>query len=169
MSTISKLVLPVKVGDTITNIEYDLPSGGGGLPTAITNPQDGQLLKYDATEGAWVNAGLSVTTGSVGSASEGTAITADDITAWNAGSAPTLGTAIAADDITAWTTNTPTAITVSGEKLTVTAGTAASLSYTARSIPNVTSVGSAPSLSYTEKTIPNISVTNASVVTGVSV
>lgn len=40
---------------------------------------------------------------------------------------PTLGTEIAADDITAYT-----------------AGTAASLSYTAKSIPNVTGVGSVP-------------------------
>ena len=38
-----------------------------------------------------------------------------------------MGTAIAADDITAYT-----------------AGTAATLSYTAKSIPNVTAVGSVP-------------------------
>ena len=60
----------------------------------------------------------------------------------------TLGTAIAADDITAYT-----------------AGTAASLSYTAKSIPNVTSVGSAPTLG-TAFTIPNIS--KKTVVTGVT-
>ena len=86
----------------------------------------------------------------------GTAIPADDITAWDAGSTPTLGTAIPADDITAWTTNTPTTFTVSGEKLVITPGTAASLSYTAKSIPNVTSVGSVPTLSYTAKSIPNV-------------
>ena len=62
------------------------------------------------------------------------------------GSAPTLGTAIPADDITAWTTNTPTSFSVSGEKLIITSGTAATLNYTAKSIPNVTSVGSAPTL-----------------------
>lgn len=64
----------------------------------------------------------------------------------SAGSAPTLGTAIPADDITAWTTNTPTAFEIIGEKLKITAGKAATLSYTAKSIPNVTSVGSAPTL-----------------------
>lgn len=64
----------------------------------------------------------------------------------SAGSAPTLGTAIPADDITAWTTNTPTAVSVSQGVLTLTSGSAASLSYTAKSIPNVTSVGSAPTL-----------------------
>ena len=74
------------------------------------------------------------------------------------------GTAISADDITAWTTNTPTAVTKktvvtsasgataavsngvltltdgsfgTGDSVTVTAGTAASLSYTSRSIPNI--------------------------------
>ena len=94
---------------------------------------------------------------SVGSAPTlGTAIAADDITAWDAGSTPTLGTAIAADDITAWTTNTPTAASVSKGVLTITAGSAATLSYTARSIPNVTSVGTAPSLSYTARSIPNV-------------
>ena len=62
------------------------------------------------------------------------------------GSAPTLGTAIPADDITAWTTNTPTAVSVSNGVLTLTSGSAASLSYTAKSIPNITSVGSAPTL-----------------------
>lgn len=62
------------------------------------------------------------------------------------GAAPTLGTAIPADDITAWTTNTPTAFSVSEGVLTLTAGSAATLSYTAKSIPNVTSVGSTPTL-----------------------
>ena len=36
------------------------------------------------------------------------------------------------------------------------AGTAPSLSYTARSIPNVTSVGSAPSLTYTARTVKSV-------------
>lgn len=86
----------------------------------------------------------------------GTEIPADDITSWNAGSTPTLGTAIPADDITSWTTNTPTNFTISGEKLSITPGSAASLSYTEKSIPNVTSVGTVPSLSYTAKSIPNV-------------
>lgn len=65
---------------------------------------------------------IKFTTGSVGSAS--------------------TGTAIPADDITAWTTNTPTSVSYSGGVLTITMGTAASLSYTAKSIPNI-SVSSA--------------------------
>ena len=92
------------------------------------------------------------------------------------GSTPTLGTAIDADDITGWTTNTPTSVTkktvvtgavdaeitvanellsipdnvlkskTTGDSVTVTAGTAATLNYTARSIPNITDVGSTPTL-----------------------
>lgn len=93
---------------------------------------------------------LSYTARSVGSAS-----------GWSAGSVPTLGTAIPADDITAWTTNTPTSFSVSGEKLTITSGTAASLSYTAKSIPNVTSVGTAPSLTITTVACDDITAWNA--------
>lgn len=113
-----------------------------------------------------------------------------------------MGTAIPADDITAWTTNTPTTIsytsrsipnvtaagaaTVSNGTLSIsdttlgtaisadditayTEGTAASLNYTAKSIPNVTSVGSAPTLgtafsvkavdTFTANTLPSLSYT----------
>lgn len=69
---------------------------------------------------------------------DSTALHASDVSKGNIGSA-SAGTAIPADDITAWTTNTPTTI-----------------SYTARSIPNVTSVGSVPSLTYTARSIPNV-------------
>ena len=57
------------------------------------------------------------------------------------------GTAISADDITAWTTNTPTVVT---KKTVVTGGTTTS-------IPNVTGVGSAPSLSYTARSVGSAS------------
>lgn len=62
------------------------------------------------------------------------------------GSATKLGTAISASHITAWTSNTPTAFTVSGEKLSITTGSAATLSYDSKTIPNVTSAGTAPTL-----------------------
>ena len=126
------------------------------------------------------------------------------------GSAST-GTAIAADDITAWTTNTPTAVTsktvVTGgsttdvpnisKKTVVTAATAATASYangvltisngsvtTGDSVTVGTAIkaytslttgasvtvtaGTAASLSYTARSIPNISVTSKTVATGVS-
>ena len=57
------------------------------------------------------------TTGSVGSASTGTAIAAVDITAWNAGTAASAS--------------------IASGVLTISNGTAPSLSYTARSIPNI--------------------------------
>ena len=118
----------------------------------------------------------------------GTAISADDITAWDAGSTPTLGTAISADDITAWSAGTMFSASFDGKcTLSLTSGSVPSLSYTGRTIPNVTSVGSVPSLSYTARSIPNvtgvgtlpdlkytarsipnISVTSKSVVTGIS-
>jgi hypothetical protein len=50
----------------------------------------------------------------------------------------TLGTAIAADDITSWNAGTLPSFTVSKGVLTLNSGTSPSLSYTARSIPNVT-------------------------------
>lgn len=87
----------------------------------------------------------------------GTAISADDITAWDAGSTPTLGTAISADDITAWSAGTMFSASFDGKcTLTLTSGSVPTLSYTGRSIPNVTSVGSVPSLSYTARSIPNV-------------
>ena len=146
-------------------------------------------------------------TETIGSASAGSAIKADDITgwdagdtptlgdpitatlidSWNAGSKPTLGTAIPADDITSWSAGSlPNAVVEDGV-LKLTFGTLPNLQYTPKSIPNVTSVGSvptltktdksipnvvdvgsAPTLSYQEKTIPNISVTNKSVMTGIT-
>lgn len=70
------------------------------------------------------------------------------LTTTTVGSA-TAGTAIPADDITAWTTNTPTAINTakfsggSFTRGTFTQGTLPSLTYTAKSIPNVTQAGTA--------------------------
>lgn len=88
---------------------------------------------------------LSYTARTVGSASN-----------WNAGTVPTLGTAISADDITSWTTNVPTQFSVSGETLNITTGTAASLAYAEKTIPNITSVGTAPSLTITSVTCDDI-------------
>ena len=112
---------------------------------------------------------ITASTASYGSASAGTAISADDITAWDAGSTPTLGTAISADDITSWSAGTMFSASFDGKcTLTLTSGSVPTLSYTGRTIPNVTSVGSVPTLSYTARSIPNISVSSKTVVTGIS-
>ena len=111
------------------------------------------------------------TTASIGSASAGTAIAAADITAWNAGTLPSLTiTSIAADAITAWNAGTATKTSVSKGELKIEDGTAPSLSHTAKSIGSASgwSAGTKPSLTYTAKSIPNISVTSKTVVTGIS-
>lgn len=113
--------------------------------------------------------GMTLAKETIGSASAGTAISADDITAWDAGATPTLGTAISADDITAWSAGTMFSASFDGKcTLSLTSGSVPTLSYTGRSIPNVTSVGSVPTLSYTARSIPNISVSSKTVVTGIS-
>ena len=154
--------------DTMQAKIIKAPTSSGG--TTYGTGSNGQVLKTNGTSIYWgPDEGNTYTaqTTSIGSASAGTAISADDITSWDAGSTPTLGTAIAADDITAWSTGTlPTAV-VTGENLTFNFGSLPSLSYTTKSIPNVTSVGSVPSLSYTTRTIPNISVTQKTVVTNI--
>ena len=66
----------------------------------------------------------------------------------NIGSA-SAGTAIPADDITSWSAGTAASASVTKGVLTITNGTA-------------------PSLDYTAKSIPNISVTSKSVVTGIT-
>ena len=67
----------------------------------------------------------------------------------NKGTTPSLTiTSTDCDDITAWTTNTPTSASVSGGILTISAGTAASLNYTARSVGSASgwSAGTTPTL-----------------------
>lgn len=113
----------VPVHKAVINVEYDSTSGYLKKTQVDGNPSTSNIAKLSTT-------------------------TVPNVT--SVGSAPTLGTAIPADDITAWTTNTPTAVTFNVEgtqlQIGVTNGVAASLSYTAKSIPNVTSVGSAPTL-----------------------
>lgn len=93
---------------------------------------------------------LKSSTASIGSAS-----------GWDAGSTPTLGDAIPADDITAWDEGTASDASVTQGVLHLTNSTVPSLTYTAKSIPNVTNVGTAPTLTVTPTTVvvPDNSVT----------
>jgi len=163
-------VTQIQVKNTVYDIrdaqarERLIPAGGVAGAALIK-------ASNDSFDTKWASISIpeyTVTTESIGSASAGTAISADDITGWNAGAVPTLGTAIPADDITDWSAGTLPAAVVNGENLTLTFGTLPSLSYTAKSIPNVTSVGTAPTLQYTARTIPNITVTSKTVVTSVT-
>ena len=224
--------IPIYInGEPSSNTNYTLPAGhyfvyydgtayqfrtDGKLPGSILEAAlvNGHTVESDVPANAvFTDTKYTATKENIGSASAGTAISADDITAWNAGSAPSLTvtdtavdditgwsagtspsltvTSVSCDDITAWTSNTPTSSVVSDGVLTITTGSAASLSYTARSVgsasgwnkgalPTLTytartigsasnwNAGSVPSLSYTARTIPNISVTTKSVVTDVT-
>lgn len=134
---------------------------------------------------------ISFATTSVGSASTGTAIPADDITAW------TTNTPTEVVKKTVVTGGTTTAITPVTSKTVVTSASGATASYSAgvltltngsfgtgASVTSGTTVnaytslttgdsvevtpGTAASLSYTAKSIPNISVSSKTVVTGLS-
>ena len=104
----------------------------------VWNGNAWQLL---GDEGSYVLK-TSQTTASVGSAS-----------GWNAGSVPTLGTAIDADDITNWDAGSASNAVVSNGVLRLTNSVAPTLAYTARTVPNVTDVGSVPTLTVTPATV----------------
>lgn len=93
---------------------------------------------------------LKSSTASVGSAS-----------GWNAGALPEFGEAIATDDITNWDAGTASDATVNQGVLRLTNSTVPALAYTAKQVPNVTSVGTLPSLTVTPTTVvvPDNSVT----------
>ena len=112
---------------------------------------------------------------------DATALHSGDVSKENIGSA-SAGTAIPADDITAWTTNTPTTISYTARSIpNVTAAGTASISKGTLTITNTTlgtaiaadditayTAGKAATLTYSAKSIPNISVTSKSVVTDIS-
>ena len=96
----------------VKNTVYDLRDATARSHSIPGGGKPGQFLKKNSTtpyDTIWATIevpGYTATRGTVGSAAAGTAISADDITSWNAGSTPTLGTAIAADDITSWNAGT---------------------------------------------------------------
>lgn len=133
-----------KAGNATSTYNVDFISGTNvsiSGSTKLLDPEDPDSVINTVTINA-TDTTYTATSSSVGSASN-----------WNAGSAATLGTAIDADDITSWTTNTPTSFSVANEVLTITGGSAATLNYTAKSIPNVTDAGTAPSLTITDTTV----------------
>lgn len=96
--------------------------------------------------GYWVlNDQPALTTTSVGSATAGTAIAADDITAWSAGTLPS---------VTVETIVVPNVTSV---------GTLPSLTPTEKTIPNVTSAGTAPSMTKSNVTAKSVKTINNAV------
>ena len=114
---------------------------------------------------------ITVTTGSVGSASAGTAIAADDITAWTTNTKPSLTyTAKSVGSASGWSAGTAASASVASGVLTITNGTAPSLTISSVDCDDITAwdAGTQASLSYTARSIPNISVTSTTVVIAVS-
>ena len=179
---------------TITGIKMNNSSKGTSgvvdLGTVITAHQDisgkadksatVSTIAYDTTNkkftktinGTTTNVAILATT-SVGSASAGTAIAADDITAWSAGTLPSLTTTTISPitDITP-TSGDATTATVSNGVLTITTGSSPLVSIAAAKPTNgvkvvdTWSAGTLPSLTYTARSIPNISVSSKTVATG---
>ena len=104
--------------------------------------------------------------GKIKSASKLNDISVDTVTGWSAGALPTLGTPIKADDITGWSAGTLPGANVDNEVLILSFGTLPSLSYSEKTIPNVTGVGSSPSLSIKKQTVPNYYVEDVNVMIG---
>lgn len=136
----------------ITNGGTENPTIGG---TTITTKESGDVVLYNEQEYVWNGSAwqllgdegsyvlkTSQTTSSIGSASS-----------WVAGTTPTLGTAIDADDITNWDAGSASSATVTGGVLHLTNSVVPTLSYTAKSVPNVTDVGSAAQLTVTATTV----------------
>ena len=115
------------------NTKYALTAGGSSF--IFTTPEGG--------------GNIDPITESIGSASLGTDISADDITSWSAGTNPSL---------TVTSTSVVTSATVSGTTLSFGTGSVGSASGW--------SAGTAPSLQYTSRSIPNVSVASKTVVTG---
>lgn len=145
-------------GITTTEMTDGRTTAAVTINSSSYTPEAGDVVLYNSQEYVWVETNTSThagywellgdegsyvlqtsqQTGSVGSAS-----------GWNAGSAPTLGTEIPADDITNWSAGSASSATVVGGILKLTNSVVPTLTYTAKSIPNVTSVGSVPSLTVT--------------------
>lgn len=152
-----------KLGTGISTGAVDFVNGTN---TTVSFNSTGNKMSINA-----IDTKYTANTTSIGSASAGTAIPADDITAWSAGTLPSITiTSTACDDITAWSAGTAASASVSNGVLIITNGTAPSLSYTAKSVGSASawSAGTLPSLSYTAKSIPNISVTSTTVATGIT-
>lgn len=174
--------------------------------TAATSWQAGSIVSFTYntnanSNGCWMmndhlddtntNTTYTASTTSIGSASTGTAISADDITAW------TTNTPTVVTPATVVTGGTTASITPVTKKTVVTSASGATAAVsngvltltngsfdTGDSVTNGTAVtvykdlttgpaatvtaGTAASLSYTSKTIPNISVTSKDVVTGIT-
>lgn len=130
-----------------------ITDGGTQNPTiqgsAIVNKEAGDVVLYDNQEFVWDGTAWELLgdEGSYALKSHYTSI--GSASNWSAGSAPTLGTDIDADDITEWSSGSASSAVVENGVLRITNSVVPTLTYSAKTIPNVTSVGSAPTLTVT--------------------
>ena len=167
-------VTPSATKDVLTGVKAssnDVVLGEATTFTTTVTPSTTNIKATASGTAVGANGTATVVKSYPGATSKLVKTSVGSASGWSAGSLPSLGTAISADDITAWSAGShtasiqPTVVTsasVSGTTLSITTGTqshaytAPSLSYTARSIPNVTGVG----------TLPSLTVTSTSVATG---
>ena len=159
-------------GDTLPDADTSFSTYESGDVILLGQKEYVYYKGATASDSYWVLLGdegsyaLKTNTTNVGSASGWSAgraakladnnIDADDITAWDPGSAATLGADISADSIDSWDAGSSTGAAVANGVLTITTGVAPTLSHTSKQIPNVTNVGTAPTLTYTARSIPNV-------------
>lgn len=156
---------------TVTSITI---KGGEGITvdsTSAITTSGTRTITHASSEGASAttynggtnNAGKLIRTITTDKFGHVTAGTTGSLVTTSIGSA-SAGTAISADDITDWIPNTPTVVE---EKTVVTSASYASgvLTLSTGDSVNVTP-GTAATLQHTSRTIPNISVTNTTVATG---
>lgn len=170
-------------GTASSSTNYTLPAGtyivyydgtnyqfrtDGVLPGKVVEATkvNGHTVNKDVPSNAvFTDTTYTASTTSIGSASTGTAIPADDITAWSAGTLPSL---------TVTNTNVVDQVTINMPLAQVSEGvlsfTEASYNYHSTTVGSASgwNAGTAPSLSYTAKSIPNVSVTSKTVVTGIT-
>ena len=148
-------------------------NGAAGYINA-TPPKDGYNTKYWRADGSWAvppDTKYTAQTTSIGSASAGTAISADDITNWDDGSVPSLTYAAkSVGSASGWSAGTAATASVTDGVLVITNGTKPSLTITSVDCDDITAwdAGSVPTLTYTSRSIPNISVTSKTVATGIT-
>ena len=140
----------------------------GVLPGKVVEATivNGHTVNKDVpSDAVFTDTTYAASTASIGSASTGTTIPADDITAWSAGTRPSL---------TVTNTNVIDEFNISMPLAEVSEGVLsfgeASYNYHTTTVGSASnwSAGTAPSLSYTAKSIPNIAVTPTTVVTGIT-
>lgn len=143
-----------------TNLDGAVIGPAGGV-------DDGNIAVFDGASGHIIKKGIidtknvvkTITFNGGTTPTLGDNISADDITNWSQGTLPSLSiNTVSCDDITSWTPGSVTTAAVVNGVLTITTGTASSLSYTPRSIGSASNwgAGTLPSLSYTSRSIPNV-------------